>query len=68
MSQNGRTQSMTSYDCEYLTAMTQDLKNGMGFVVSNWGGDATWLWHDRCTGSCPWPELTISNLKVTTGK
>ena len=64
--QNGRTQSMTA-DCSYLNHMSYDIANGMGFVVSNWGGDASWLWHDRCSGSCNWPELTISNIKIKTG-
>merc|ERR550525_642579 len=39
----------------------------MVFVISNWGGDATWLWHDRCSGTCNWPNLTISNIKITSG-
>ena len=59
---------MSTYNCDYLANMTDDLENGMAFVVSNWGGNAEWLWHDRCQGSCPWPELTISNIKITTGK
>jgi len=61
---------MTTHDCGYLATMTENLSNGMAFVVSNWGGDAEWLWHDRCTEpyTCPWPELTVSNIKVTTGK
>lgn len=51
----------------YLANMTNDMKGNMAFVVSNWGGDASWLWHDRCSGSCNWPSLTISNIKITTG-
>lgn len=47
--------------------MSSDIANGMGLVISNWGGDATWLWGDKCYGSCNWPQLTISNIKVTTG-
>ena len=66
MTQNGREQAMTG-DCSYLNNMSSDLSNGMGFVVSNWGGDASWLWHDRCQGSCNWPELSVSNIKVKTG-
>ena len=65
--QNGKTQSMTDSD-GYLSAMTDDIKGNMAFVISNWGGDASWLWHDRCSGSCNWPQLTISNIKMTTGK
>ena len=64
--QNGKTQSMTA-DCSYLNYMSDDVAENMGFVVSNWGGDASWLWHDRCSGSCNWPSLTLSNIKVTTG-
>lgn len=66
MTQDGRTQSMST-DCSYLNYMSNDLANGMGFVVSNWGGDASWLWHDKCSGSCNWPELTVSNIKIKTG-
>lgn len=65
-SQDGKAQSMST-DCSYLNSMSSDLSKGMGFVVSNWGGDASWLWHDRCQGSCNGPELTISNIKVKTG-
>lgn len=54
-------------DCEYLNYMSDDVHNNMVFVISNWGGDASWLWHDRCSGSCNWPELTISNIKITQG-
>ena len=68
MSQNGRSQSMTAHDCPWARNMTKDLKNGMGLVVSNWAGNASWLWHDRCSGQCPMVPLTISNIKVTTGK
>lgn len=47
--------------------MSFDLAYGMAFVVSNWSGDASWLYHDRCTGSCNKPELTVSNIKIKTG-
>ena len=50
MSQNGREQTMTAHNCDYVANMTEDLQNGMAFVVSNWGGNAEWLWHDRCEG------------------
>ena len=64
--QNGKSTSMTDSD-GYLSAMTEDMKSNMVFVISNWGGDASWLWHDRCSGTCNWPSLTISNIKVKTG-
>lgn len=64
LSQAGRSQSMTG-NCSYLNAMTWDIQGHMAFVVSNWGGSASWLWKDRCSGSCNWPNLTISNLKIT---
>ena len=54
-------------DCSYLNYMSYDISQGMGFVVSNWGGSASWLWHDRCSGSCNWPELSVSNIKIKTG-
>jgi len=64
--QDGKTKSMKG-DCSYLNYMSSDIANGMGFVVSNWGGDASWLWHDRCSGSCNWPELSVSNITIKTG-
>jgi len=66
LSQEGRTQSMST-DCSYLNYMSWDMSDGMGFVVSNWGGNATWLWNDRCSGTCNGPNLSISNIKVRTG-
>lgn len=51
----------------YMNTMSGNLEDGMGFVLSNWGGDASWLWKDRCSGSCNWPELTLSNINITTG-
>lgn len=58
---------MTGNDGSYLSYMSDDMHENMGFVVSNWGGDATWLWKDRCSGTCNWPSLTLSNIKVTQG-
>ena len=66
LEQNGREKVMTCNDGEYFSNMAHALEDGMVFVISNWGGDASWLWHDRCYGSCNWPELTISNIKITT--
>ena len=57
---------MTNAD-PYLANMTDDLKNNMAFVISNWGGDASWLWKDRCSGGCNWPELRLTNLKIRQG-
>ena len=57
---------MTSTE-SYLNNMTDDLKNNQAFVVSNWGGDASWLWKDRCSGTCNWPALAIQNIKIVTG-
>ena len=59
---------MTSYNGDYLGQMTNDLKNGMVFVVSNWEGDDSWLRKDKCGGSCFGdPVETISNIKITSG-
>jgi len=66
LTQEGRTQQMTSA-CSSLNKMSWDISNGMGFAISNWGGDATWLWGDKCYGSCNWPELNFENIKITTG-
>jgi len=54
-------------DTDYMNKMSIDLENGMGFVVSNWGGDASWLWKDRCSGDCNWPKLSVSNISIKTG-
>ena len=64
--QGDNTQKMTSTE-SYLNNMTDDLKNNSAFVVSNWGGDASWLWRDRCSGDCNWPSLAIQNIKIVTG-
>ena len=66
LTQEDRTQVMTCNN-GYMDQMAQDLENGMGFVISNWGGDASWLWKDRCSGTCNWPELSISNINITSG-
>lgn len=49
----------------YMDTMSADLERGMAFVVSNWAGDATWLWGDRCSGTCNESRLTISNITIT---
>lgn len=66
LSQEGRTQSFGAND-GYVSGMADQIAGKMAFVISNWYGDATWLWGNRCSGSCNMPELTVSNLKVKTG-
>ena len=65
--QNGAEQTMIS-ESDYLHHMGQNLSDGMAFVLSQWGGDASWLWYDRCSGECNYPELSINNIKITSGK
>ena len=66
LTQDDRSQIMEA-DTDYMNKMSIDLENGMGFVVSNWGGDASWLWKDRCSGDCNWPKLSVSNISIKTG-
>lgn len=56
---------MESYE-DYMTGLKDQLDGKMAIVMSNWGGDADWLWKDRCTGKCTWPELAFKNIKVHT--
>ena len=46
--------------------MTGDLDD-MAFAISNWSGDASWLWKDACGGSCGSPTLVYKNISITTG-
>ena len=64
LTQEDRTQVMTC-NSSYMNQMATDLENGMGFVISNWAGDASWLWKDRCSGDCNSPTLAISNITIT---
>ena len=66
LTQEGRTQSFGAND-GYVSKMADQISGKMAFVASNWYGDATWLWGNRCQGSCNMPQLNISNLKVKTG-
>lgn len=41
---------MSDGDCSYLNPMTWNIKEGMAFVLSNWGPDNTsWIEHGTCT-------------------
>jgi hypothetical protein len=55
-------------NCWDNSYMTNDLKNGMAFAISNWSTFDTWLWGDRCqAGECNATGLTFNNLVVKTG-
>lgn len=62
--QNGHTITTNCND-QSNTWMTEDIKN-MGFALSNWSGNATWLWDNACYGSCNNPTLQFSNIRITT--
>ena len=49
-----------------MKGLSDQLSGKMAFVMSNWGGDASWLWKDKCTGTCNWPTLSFQNIKVST--
>lgn len=34
--------------CGTNAEMSNDLANGMAFVISNWSTYDSWLWKDRC--------------------
>ena len=58
---------MFNNDAGYLSQMN-DAFQAQVFVISNWQGDASWLWKNKCSGSC-WnsPGETISNIKIKSG-
>ena len=64
--QGDNSQKMESVE-DYMTGLSDQLNGKMAFVMSNWGGDASWLWKDKCTGTCNWPTLSFTNIKVSTG-
>ena len=39
----------------------------MAFAMSNWSGDASWLWKDSCGGGCSNPTIVFKNIEITTG-
>lgn len=48
--------------------MTNDLKNGMAFTLSNWSTYDSWLWGNRCSAqSCSGQPLNFTNIKIKTG-
>jgi len=65
--QDSNSQTMST-DCSYLANMSDDLAGNMAFIISNWNSsDQTWLWKDRCSGTCNMPDETISNIKIIQG-
>ena len=47
-SQDGKSVSMNTGDCEETKKMTDDIRNGMAFAFSSWETMDNWLWGDRC--------------------
>ena len=55
---------------EVMKKMTEDLKKGMVFVVSNFTAEHgfDWLWGDKCNSfNCAKKNLSIKNIKIKTG-
>jgi hypothetical protein len=48
MSQDGKSIQMTG-GCGDNANMTNDLRNGMAFTISNWSTYDSWLWGNRCS-------------------
>jgi hypothetical protein len=65
LTQEGKTLDYSSYD-DSLTWMSYDIVD-MAFALSNWSGDASWLWKDSCGGGCEDPTIVYKNIKITTG-
>ena len=64
LSQNGKQVQTSCYDGSN-NWMTEDIKD-MAFAMSNWSGDATWLWKDACGGGCENPTIIYKNITITT--
>lgn len=64
LSQNGKSINTSCYDGSN-NWMTEDIKD-MGFAMSNWSGDASWLWKDTCSGGCENPTIIYKNINITT--
>lgn len=48
--------------------MSNDLKNGMAFAISNSGTFDNWLWKDRCAAQkCKSRDLNFNNISIKTG-
>ena len=67
LTQGGNSVSIGCSDYSANVGMTGDLDD-MAFAISNWSGDASWLWKDACGGSCGSPTLVYKNISITTGK
>jgi len=64
LSQNGKQVQTSCYDGSN-NWMTEDIKD-MAFAMSNWSGDASWLWKDSCGGGCENPTIIYKNINITT--
>lgn len=48
--------------------MSNDLRNGMAFAISNWSTYDSWLWGNRCSAqACSGKDLNFTNIKIKTG-
>jgi hypothetical protein len=67
ISQGSHSINMTG-NCGSNAEMTNDIKNGMAFAISNWGTMDNWLWGDRCQAqTCNNTRLTFTNISIKTG-
>ena len=74
LTQGSNTVTMDSSYCgqekDVMKKMTEDLKKGMVFVVSNFTNEHgfDWLWGDKCKSfNCAKQNLSIDNIKIKTG-
>ena len=65
LTQNSNSVSLGCDDLNSNQGMTGDLDD-MVFAISNWSGDASWLWKDSCGGTCGSPDLVYKNISITT--
>ena len=55
-------------NCGSNSLMSNDLKNGMAFAISNWSTFDNWLWKDRCAAqTCNTSDLNFNNISIKTG-
>ena len=68
---NTYTYTPCSTNTTYLSTFGAQIKNGMVFIASLWGGSngsTSWLNGNRCTGDCVYAtttRFTVSNIVLT---
>lgn len=55
-------------NCDSNKYLTDDLRSGMIFVITNWSTYDNWLWGNRCkASSCNQGDIIYKNLEFWTG-